>query len=220
MDIRNSIAINSWHVLFLQRNWNAFVLVIPFCAQLVYMTSARIEAFILICTALVQLMTPGLAFFYGGLVKDTSAAWQNWTCWIGQDDRRYLQGNVVIFFLLRGMDWTFEILKHITRWFDRCHEQVWGYVCSTQRQTKINRSKFVPSLYSLGVRKKKGGHSPVLGGVNTPNLERSLKTGWRIEPRSSSNLVSSIDPSPNIVALMSLSYSFLLKKEQVTPSLG
>ena len=29
-------------------------------------------AFILICTALVQLMTPGLAFFYGGLVKDTS----------------------------------------------------------------------------------------------------------------------------------------------------
>lgn len=30
-------------------------------------------AFILICTALVQLMTPGLAFFYGGLVKDTSA---------------------------------------------------------------------------------------------------------------------------------------------------
>lgn len=30
------------------------------------------EAFILICAALVQLMTPGLAFFYGGLVKDTS----------------------------------------------------------------------------------------------------------------------------------------------------
>lgn len=29
-------------------------------------------AFILICTALVQLMTPGLAFFYGGLVSDTS----------------------------------------------------------------------------------------------------------------------------------------------------
>jgi len=28
--------------------------------------------YILICTAMVQLMTPGLAFFYGGLVKDTS----------------------------------------------------------------------------------------------------------------------------------------------------
>ena len=35
----------------------------------------RAEAFILICTALVSLMTPGLAFFYGGLVKDTSVSW-------------------------------------------------------------------------------------------------------------------------------------------------
>eukprot|EP00913_Durusdinium_trenchii_P013251 g12438.t1 len=29
-------------------------------------------AFMMVCMALVQLMTPGLAFFYGGLVKDTS----------------------------------------------------------------------------------------------------------------------------------------------------
>ncbi len=30
------------------------------------------QAYLLIMTALVQLMTPGLAFFYGGLVSETA----------------------------------------------------------------------------------------------------------------------------------------------------
>jgi hypothetical protein len=120
---------------------------IPLCAQYVHVTSpvdfprkkghpdknhvtsARIEAFILICTALVQLMTPGLAFFYGGLVKDTSAAWQNWIDlldWVG-----WLQVPVRPcgqFFSTTGNGLNFEILKHITRWSDFCHERGWGYV--------------------------------------------------------------------------------------------
>lgn len=120
---------------------------IPLCAQYVHVTSpvdfprkkghpdknhvtsARIEAFILICTALVQLMTPGLAFFYGGLVKDTSAAWQNWIDlldWAG-----WLQVPVRPcgqFFSITGNGLNFEILKHITRWSDFCHERGWGYV--------------------------------------------------------------------------------------------
>jgi len=64
-------------------------------------------AFILICTALVQLMTPGLAFFYGGLVKDTSVLTMMMQCFISM-------GVSSIFWFLFG--------------FSLCFAETWGFV--------------------------------------------------------------------------------------------
>eukprot|EP00434_Breviolum_minutum_P006567 symbB.v1.2.005796.t1/scaffold317.1/size229983/7 len=64
-------------------------------------------AFILICTALVQLMTPGLAFFYGGLVKDTSVLTMMMQCFISM-------GVSSIFWFLIG--------------FSLCFAETWGFV--------------------------------------------------------------------------------------------
>ncbi|CAK9000248.1 unnamed protein product [Durusdinium trenchii] len=57
-------------------------------------------AFILICAALVQLMTPGLAFFYGGLVKDTSVLTMMMQCFISM-------GVTSIFWFLFGFSLCF-----------------------------------------------------------------------------------------------------------------
>lgn len=174
------MAINWWHILLIEKIqmvlfW-LYSIMCPVCSHDVprwfphkkghpdknHVTSARIEAFILICTALVQLMTPGLAFFYGGLVKDTSAAWQNWidlldwAGWLQVPVRHCGQ-----FSSITGNGLNFEFLKHITRWSDFCHERGRGYV-----YTAPSSEQKSGDLYSLGVHKKKGGHSPGPGGVN------------------------------------------------------